>query len=269
MRFRARKQPPQPPPPPPLVAAWLKPKSAPGTRLASGFFDDYPAFFETSQTTPQPGRLNLRYEAIIGENQDILQGARVLDIASHDGRWSFAALKAGAAHVVGIEAKQELTDNARSTFDKYGVGPSTYEFICGDIFEVLAKQSFEVDVVMCLGFLYHTLRYNELLSHIRQLNPKHVIVDTAIIARGKGPLVRVRPEDASMERNAVPDRYSYGGKVLAGKPNLAGLRTMFRAYGFRTTKISDWGGLLRDNPKAEAVSVYARGERVTVRCDSE
>jgi SAM-dependent methyltransferase len=268
MRFRARKQPP-PSPPTPSVAARLEPKSAPGTRRARMFFDDYPAFYETSQTTPQAGRLNLRYEAIIGENEDILQGARVLDIASHDGRWSFAALKAGATHVVGIEAKQELTDNAATTFDKYGVDPGTYEFICGDVFDVMANQSFDVDVVMCLGFLYHTLRYNELLSLIRKLNPRYVIVDTSVIARGKGPLVQLRAEDSTKERNAVPDRYSYGDRVLGGKPNLAGLRVMFRAYGFNLTKIADWGSLLRDNPEAGAIGVYARGERVTVRCDSE
>jgi hypothetical protein len=269
MRFRASKQPPPAPSPlPRSVAARLEPKSAPGTRRASMFFDDYPAFYETSQTTPQPSRLNLRYEAIIGENQDILQGARVLDIASHDGRWSFAALKAGATHVVGIEAKQELTDNAARTFDRYGVEPAAYEFVCGDIFEVMASRSVEVDVVLCLGFLYHTLRYNELLSLIRQSNPKHVIVDTSVIARGKGPLIQLRAEDASKERNAVPDRYSYADTVLGGKPNLAGLRVMFHAYGFNLTKIADWGSLLRDNPESGAVDVYARGERVTVRCDS-
>jgi SAM-dependent methyltransferase len=266
MRIHGKKQ---PAPLTPSVAARLEPKSAPGTRRARMFFNDYPDFYETSRTTPQPDRLNLRYEAIIGENEDILQGARVLDIASHDGRWSFAALKAGAAHVVGIEAKQELTDNAATTFDRYGVDAGTYEFICGDIFEVLATQSFDVDVVMCLGFLYHTLRYNELLSHIRGLNPKHVIVDTSVIARGRGPLVQLRAEDAGREQNAVPDRYSYGDKVLGGKPNFAGLRVMFRAYGMPVTKVADWGSLLRDNPGSAATSVYARGERVTVRCDAE
>jgi predicted nicotinamide N-methyase len=233
------------------------------------FFDDYPEFYRTSRTTPQPHRLNLRYEAIMGENLDILAGARVLDIASHDGRWSFAALKSGAAHVIGIEAKQTLVNTAHTTFGKLGVDPDTYRFVCGDIFGVLAEQTFEVDVVLCLGFLYHTLRYNELLSHIRRLNPRHVIVDAAVTNRGKGPMVKVRTEFADREQNAVPDKYSHGGKVLSGKPNMAALKVMLKAYGFPVTKIADWGSLLRDNPKTEAIGVYARGERTTVRCDAE
>ena len=58
-----------------------------------GFFDAYPRFFETSQTSTQPWRLNLRHEAIFGDNAAAFPGARVLDIASHDGRWSLAALQ--------------------------------------------------------------------------------------------------------------------------------------------------------------------------------
>jgi hypothetical protein len=250
------------------VARRLAPKSPPGTRRAEMFFNDYPDFFQTSRTTPQPDRLNLRYEAIMGENRDILQGARVLDIASHDGRWSFAALKSGAAHVVGIEAKQELIDNAVATFSKYGVDPATHEFVCGDIFEVMAQQTFEVDVVMCLGFLYHTLRYNELLSLIRRLNPKYLIIDTVVTTIGGGPMVKLRAEPADREHNAVPDQHSYGNTVLSGKPNMKALRVMVQAYGFTITKISDWGSLLRDNPDSEAITTYALGQRVTVRCDS-
>jgi hypothetical protein len=68
----------------------------PGSRLVtSGFFDQFPRFYESSETATHPGRLNLRHQAMIGDNLDIFEGAKVLDIASHDGRWSFAALQAG------------------------------------------------------------------------------------------------------------------------------------------------------------------------------
>jgi hypothetical protein len=250
------------------VARRMRPKSPPGSRRAEKFFNDYPEFYRTSQTTPQPDRLNLRYEAIMAENKDILQGARVLDIASHDGRWSFAALKSGASHVVGIEAKQELIDSAVATFSKYDVNPEAHEFVRGDIFEVLAQQTFDVDVIMCLGFLYHTLRYNELLSLFRRLNPKYLIIDTVVATIGGGPIVKLRAEPADRQHNAVPDDYSYGSTVLSGKPNLKALRVMLKAYGFTVTKVSDWGSLLRDNPGSEAIGTYARGERVTVRCDA-
>ena len=50
--------------------------------------------------------MNERYEALFASNRDIFDGARVLDLATHDGRYSFAALKTGAAHVTGVEVRQ-------------------------------------------------------------------------------------------------------------------------------------------------------------------
>ena len=146
-------------------------------REAEGFFENYPRFLETSGIASRPGRLNLRYEAMIEANRDILEGARVLDIASHDGRWTFAALKVGARHVTGIEPRQNLVDNAIATFAAYGTDPTSYRFLCGDAFEILPQRNLDVDVVLCLGFLYHTLRYPELVRRIRDLDPTHLVFD--------------------------------------------------------------------------------------------
>ena len=101
------------------------------------FFDDYPRFYETSETLPSRARLNLRYEAIIAENLDILDGARVLDIASHDGRWSLAALASGAKSVVGIEGRPELVEHSVANLEYYGYGPDEYRFLTGDVHKVL------------------------------------------------------------------------------------------------------------------------------------
>ena len=136
------------------------------------FFDDYPLFYESSDTAASPVRLNLRHEAMITSNQDILAGARVLDLASHDGRWSFAALRAGAEHVIGVEARAGLVDAANKTFAEYGVPTQDYEFVQGDMFRILQERRFDVDVVMCLGFIYHTLRYGELFRGIIDAGPR-------------------------------------------------------------------------------------------------
>ena len=73
--------------------------------------------------------MNERYEALFASNRDIFDGARVLDLASHDGRYSFAALKTGAAHVTGVEVRQSLVDRAQDTFAFYGQDPETYRFV--------------------------------------------------------------------------------------------------------------------------------------------
>ena len=169
------------------------------------FFDDYPRFFETSKTVPFRDRLNLRYEAIFAENRDVFAGARVLDIASHDGRWSFAALKTGAAHVVGIEGRPELVANAEATFQQYGIDRERYRFIAADIFEAVADADMRFDVVLCLGFLYHTLRYNELISHIHRMEPHHIIVDTLVL-KNQGPMVKLQVERVARQANAIADR---------------------------------------------------------------
>ena len=59
------------------------------------FAEDYPRFMEVSELVPRPERMNERYEALFAGNRDVFDGARVLDLASHDGRYSFAALKPG------------------------------------------------------------------------------------------------------------------------------------------------------------------------------
>ena len=88
-----------------------------------GFFDDYPIFFQTSKTVEHPNHLNGRFKAIIESNSDIIKNSSILDIASHDGRWSFAALKNGAKNVLGIEAREYLVKNSYQNMITYKIEP--------------------------------------------------------------------------------------------------------------------------------------------------
>jgi Methyltransferase domain len=243
--------------------------SAPGSRKASWFFEQYPRFYWTSSTAPTTARLNLRYEAILGENQDIFDDALVLDLASHDGRWSLAALATGARSVIGIEARPELVQAATENLDSYGYGADRARFIAGDVHEVLSTEHLQADVVLCLGFLYHTLRYNELLDGIRRTGARYLIIDTfSPHMMGPVPNVNVITEDADEEGKAAADSYSHGRSVLVGRPNLAAIQIMLGAYDFRVERLADWAGLLRDNPGTENCDDYANSRRITVRCVS-
>lgn len=233
------------------------------------FFDDFPRFYETSKTSPSRGRLNLRYEAIFAENREVFAGARVLDIASHDGRWSLAALYCGAQSVVGIEARPDLVEHSQANLAYYDYDSDRATFIAGDVLDVLTNQRFDVDVVLCLGFLYHTLRFNELLSGIKRTNPRYLLLDTEseqMMHGGRGGSVVLRTESVQREGNAVSDDFSYGGSVLVGRPNLNAIRMMTKAYDFEVERLSDWGALLRDNPELSGVDDYAKQTRVTIRC---
>lgn len=232
------------------------------------FFDEYPEFYKTSRTAAFPARLNLRHQAIIESNRDILAGARVLDLASHDGRWSFAALKAGAKHVTGLEARGELVDNANRLFAHYGVPAENYHFIQGDMFRILRERDFDTDVVLCLGFIYHTLRYGELLHGIMDASPQYCILDTKV-HRSDEPLVRVLTNRTGVQGHAAKDDLSQAGLTLAGYPSVAALELMLDVYGFDVEEQFDWAALLATLPKPlRAVRGYARGQRVTLRCRS-
>lgn len=241
--------------------------SVPGSRTASWFFEQFPRFYLTSSTAPTTARLNLRYEAIFAENRDIFEGASVLDLASHDGRWSLAALVTGARSVVGIEARPELVKAATENLAGYGYEAGRVRFVAGDVHAVLNTQQFDADVVLCLGFLYHTMRYNELLGGIRRTSARYLIIDTfSPHMTGPVPNVNVITEDADEQGKAAADSYTHGASVLVGRPNLAAIRIMLAAYGYRVERLSDWAGLLRDNPGTNNCDDYANGKRITVRC---
>jgi len=230
------------------------------------FFDEYPKFYDTSETASSAQRLNLRHQAIIEGNRDLLQGARVLDLASHDGRWSFAALKAGAAHVTGVEARDALVDNAHKTFAEYGVPTGRYAFVNSDMFEFLRRDVGDVDVVLCLGFVYHTLRYGELFGGIAGAGPRYCILDSRVIAH-KRPFIRLKADRTDVESHAAEDVLSHDDRALVGCPSVSALRLMLDVYGMDVEEQYDWPALLRrQSGRLGWVKDYRTGRRVTMRC---
>lgn len=227
------------------------------------FFDKHPEFLETSTTAADKGRLNLRHLAIIKEHEHILRGARVLDIASHDGRWSFAALEAGAEHVLGIEGRDHLAANARATMARKGVDESRYEFQVGDVHDVLTAGIGKVDVVMCLGFLYHTLRYPELFAGIRATGAKYVIVDSMVVP-SKRAVIKLTKNPEQFDSMAIADRFSYQGKTLVGVPSAKGIETMLRTFNYWVLSRPDWGRIRAEHPRIRSAEQYGKGNRVTM-----
>jgi len=227
------------------------------------FFDDHPEFLETSKTASSRDRLNLRYLGLIAEHADVLSGARVLDIASHDGRWSFAALKAGASHVTGIEGRRYLVANARRTLAAKGIEGSRFRFIHGDAHDKLTPRLGKFDVVMCLGFLYHTLRYAELFAGIRATEARHVIIDT-LVTPGKEGVVKLMNNPNQVESMAVADRLSYKGRSLVGTPDEAAVVQMLDTYGYEVQSQPDWAGIRSRHPDLTGSLQYERRERVAM-----
>lgn len=242
-----------------------------------GFFDRFDRFYSTSTTSPFRDRLNSRHQAIIERNANHLKGKRVLDIASHDGRWTFAALQAGSAHVTGIEPRQELIDNALDTFEYYGVDRSTFSFERGDVFELLRDREF--DVVLCLGFYYHTVRHAELLDLIERTGADLVVIDTEVtpaaeeggVPSGDDPRVvfgnpysiQLLRDPVDSQQMAWQDSMTRNGHTLVGRPSRAAIRFMSEHFGF-TVDTFNWPEHFLAYPQAASSMVdYAERWRET------
>ena len=212
------------------------------------FFDRHPQFFETSKvgnTLPDGSpsrRLHNRHLGIIEANRKLFEGASVLDIASHDGRWSLAALDAGASHVVGIEGRHEAFQSAEKTFEQCGISRERYRFEVGDVFDVMERwEFFDFDLILCLGFMYHTPRHWDLFRSFKRISAKHIILDTKIGKRNSArPYTHYMEESTDMPGCALPQNDT--GQGVVGVPSAGLIHFMARHFGFEAAEI-DWSNV--------------------------
>jgi hypothetical protein len=222
------------------------------------FFHHFARFVETSETGPWLDRLNARYLTLIHANRGLIEGARVLDLASHDGRFSFAALQNGAASVIGVEHEPHLVAKANENMELYAVGRGRYEFLLGDMFDLIPKLEHSCDIVFCFGILYHINDHMRLLQAIAEHAPKTLIIDSNI---------------SHIERAAIELRAPVAGSPppvgaqLEGWPSRAGLDAMLSSFGW-TFEYYDWphSGLV-DSPKMDDYRVGRRAS-VVVECNA-
>jgi predicted nicotinamide N-methyase len=218
------------------------------------FFDNFSRYVETDAFGSGPERLNARYLALIHKNRQLLEGATVLDLASHDGRFSFAALQNGAARVIGIEWSADLIKHGLVNMEHYGVPSNRYDFLLGDIYERIEELE-QCDVVLCFGIFYHITSHMLLLTKIADLDPRAVIIDTAV-SRLQVPAIELRSGAAARPLKL--------GEQVEGHPSRAALDAMLSSFGWKYDYF-DWeqSGLLERTQMQD----YQRGVRVSVVVD--
>lgn len=202
----------------------------------SGLFDflaDLPPYDDNATTIY---RLNQRHKLIIAPFMPQIKGARVLDIAAHDGRWSYALAAAGASEVIGVEARPELV----ARFDAF---PETdfkarVTLTCNDLFadlEARGQAGETFDVVALYGIFYHVMDHFRLLSLIRALAPGLVIIDSEFIVQDNA-IIQVLKEEVSNPLNAVTEVDGRTHTVV-GVPSLKSTDFMADALNFDCTWI--------------------------------
>lgn len=198
--------------------------------MTSGFFDFLRALPPYDDNANTVKRLSQRHKLIIDPFQPQIEGARVLDIAAHDGRWSYALAHAGAADVVGVEARPELVARFES-FPDTAFKPRV-SLVCNDLFaeiEARVAAGEQFDVVAVYGIFYHIMDHFRLLSLIRRLGPRLIIIDSEFI-KSDNAMVQVLKEEISNPLNAVSDIAGITHTVV-GVPSRRATRFMAEALG--------------------------------------
>lgn len=230
----------------------------------SGFFDRFPVFYTSTDVGAYANRLNNRHRAIFGPVLEDLEGASVLDLGSHDGRWSLAAIEAGARHVLGVEPRAELVQKARGIFEDLQVDPDRYAFEKWDMMGLRELNRF--DVVLCLGVLYHTDQCAELLRLCCRWAGNLVVLDTRV---NQQPISAVHYE---LEGTAnAGNAYGSGSQAMVGIPSIPFIDLCFRFYGFDPVMFRGWKSedlvepgnwkRIEDYEKSQRVTMTARARR--------
>lgn len=176
-------------------------------------------------------RLNKRYELILQPFRGELDGARVLDLGAHDGRWCYALAEAGAARVVGIEARPELV----ARYDDFPDAPwkGRVELRVGEVFEALesfAADGTQFDVVALFGLFYHVMDHFRLLRLIRLTGARIVLIDSEFMLM-KNPMIQLMFERTGSDLNATP-QIEGQDHALVGVPSRRAMNAMARALDF-------------------------------------
>lgn len=222
------------------------------------FFEPYPELHEKGTSV----RLGARYKVLIERNLTAIEGKSIIDTGAHNGRWAFAALKAGASKVYLLEGRQDLLDQAKLTFDKYGIAPDRYELVCGDVIEILKARNIKVDTVFFFGTFYHIPNHFDWVSEGHRTGAHTIIIDTHIAeAPDSDKIVRFKMEEVENIMNSPIRAHEASKMAIAGHPSRGFVKFAFRAFGYEVTEC-DWAALIRQNG-AQGLKDYSEGRRST------
>lgn len=201
-------------------------------------YKDVPHAAETDEKGVN--RFERRVENIFSRNVERLKGRKVLDLACNTGRLSYPILMLGAESVVGVEARPELIDRGLKLFAGTE-HEKKMKFEQGDLFEFLenAKPG-DFDVIVCAGFLYHTVRHADFFRQVKRLAPETVLIDTNVAKNyfwfgrklfGKPPALFMYHEDPSKTSDTTdPDGVVYW-------PSTSYLEVMLKGAGYEAELI--------------------------------
>lgn len=229
----------------------------------SGLFDFLKTLPPYDDNATTVHRLEQRHRLIIDPFAPQIDGARVLDIAAHDGRWSYALAHAGAAEVVGVEARPELV--ARFADFPETDFKNRVALVCNDLFAEIgarAARGERFDVVAVYGIFYHIMDHFRLLSLIRRLGPRLIVIDSEFIT-AENAIVQVLREEVSNPLNAVGDVPGVSHTVV-GVPSRRATEFMAEALGYELSWVDH--ALLLGEDRRGMKDYFREGRKARFTC---
>jgi hypothetical protein len=207
-------------------------------------------------------RLNERHKRIIDANIDAIADKTVIDLAASNGRWSYAAIRAGAKNVLSIEGRPDRADQAREYFDQLGVA-DRIDADTGDMYAWLqSKSKVDVDTVFCLGIFYHVMDHYMLIRLIADLRPRSIIIDSGFVRSFRNS-VRIISENPNLYSNAL-SVHDGQSKEVVGVVSLGLMIQMAWNIGYNCRPVL-WD--TADIQNKTCVHDYITGRRFTLRLD--
>lgn len=174
---------------------------------------------------------NWRYAHIVEPIKDEFDGASVLDLGSHDGRWPYAFAAAGAT-VTGIEGRGEMIAQFSRFPDadlKRRVTLLEGDFLV-EMDRLLAEQR-RFDVVSCLGVFYHTMQHYRMLMQMVAFGPRLIIVDS-IFHAGSRPIISVKRENTGSRLATIAQQDGQSWAPV-GRVSRRAFELMVESLGYR------------------------------------
>lgn len=183
-------------------------------------------------------RMELRKRFIVDRFIEEISGSRVLDLAAHDGRWSYALAGSGAREVLAVEGRRELVDQYANFPD--APFKERVQFEVRDIFEVLpvlVQNNEKFSFVAVYGIFYHITNHYGLLNMIKELKPSLVVIDGEFMV-APWPHIALVMEDTRKDLNTLA---AYDGQIKApiGIPSRKALEVMAHSLRF-SVEWFDW-----------------------------
>ena len=210
--------------------------------------------------------LNSRIEVLLQQNRDCIQGKRILDIGSHIGTFSYAALKMGAKFVHGIDTEEDTINRCHKLFREQEVAESDYRFEVADVTDFLKNLPDNFyDTIFCFGTLYYLEEPLALLKQMNRVANDTVLLDTFTAAyaavQGKDSLKvhpAIKPSTLDLPLMIVsltqpgkgdyhlPQSFDYSGKTLSQitLPTKALLEIWFQSIGMGFKQL-DWSKFIQ------------------------